>query len=132
MRKSITCTIVIALANLLTGFAAAQSRPPSAESTKLEIVEVVGCLAEEPKGTWFVTNATEPVVSKTPYTNQAAIKAAEAKPLGTLRFGLIAISMFSPDAHRGQKVTVKGLLIKDPKGDQLNVTSLQAASATCQ
>ena len=130
MRKTIVCTAVIVFASAL-GLGAGQSQPPVSESAKLDIVEVVGCLAEEPSGTWLVVNATEPVVAKTPYTNEAAIKAAQAKPLGKLRFGLIAIGMFSPDAHRGQKIAVKGLLVKDPKGDRLNVTSLQMVATTC-
>jgi len=131
MRKTIACTAVIVLANALIGLGAPQSQPSATESTKLDLVEVVGCLAEEPTGTWLIVNATEPVVAKTPYTNEAAIKAAQTKPLGTLQFGLIAIGMFSPDAHRGQKIAVKGLLIKDPKGDRLNVTSLQMVATMC-
>lgn len=99
---------------------------------KLDIVESVGCLAEEPRGTWVLTDATEPVVSKVPYTNEATKKDAAAKPLGKMRFTLIAISMFNPDSLRGHKVAAKGLLIKDAAGDRLNVTSLQLAADSCK
>jgi hypothetical protein len=111
-------------------YAAAQAAQPSTQ--KLDIVESVGCLAEEPRGTWVLTDATEPVVSKVPYTNEATKKDAAAKPLGKLRFTLIAISMFNPDSLRGHKVAAKGLLIKDAAGDRLNVTSLQLAADGCK
>ena len=131
MQKSIIATTAVFL--MISAFTPyASAGQTSGQPSKLDVVEVVGCLSEEPKGTWRVTSATDPIVSKTPYTNEAAIKAAEAKPLGSHQYGLIAISMFNPDAHRGHKVAVKGLLIKDPKGDRLNVTSLQMASATCR
>ena len=124
---------VLSAVAIVMGAAAALvgAQTPAASSSKLEVVEIIGCLAEDPKGTWVVTNATEPVASRNPYTNEAAIKEAEAKPLGKARFVLIAVSMFNPDSHRAHKVAVKGLLIKDAKGDRLNVTSLQTASTTC-
>jgi len=103
-----------------------------ASTQKLDIVESIGCLAEEPKGTWVLTDATEPVVSKVPYTNEAARKEAAERPLGTLRFTLIAISMFNPDALRGHKVAAKGLLIKDTARNRLNVTSLQPVADSCK
>lgn len=129
MQKPIVLMTVLVIAT--AGVSAARAQTPNA-SNRRDLVEVAGCLTEEPKGKWLVTNATEPVVSKNPYTNEAAIKAAEAQPLGRLRFELIAISMFNPDAHRGHKVAIKGLLIKDPNGDRVNVTSLQMVSMTCQ
>jgi hypothetical protein len=110
--------------------AAAQGAPTSTQ--KLDLVESVGCLAEEPKGTWVLTDATEPVVSKVPYTNEVTKKEAAAKPLGNLRFTLIAISMFNPDTLRGHKVAAKGLLIKDAGGNRINVTSLQLAADSCK
>jgi hypothetical protein len=111
---------------------AVADQAPAASTQKLDIIESVGCLAEEPKGTWVLTNATEPVVSKQPYTNEASKKEAAARTLGTLRFTLIAISMFNPDALRGHKVAAKGLLIKDAAGSRINVTSLQLAADSCK
>ena len=116
----------------LTGLTASAAPQQGERSTRLDVVEVVGCLAQPTPTTWAVENATEPVVSKEPYTNEAALKAAGEKPLGTKRYALIAIGMFNPDAHKGHKVAVKGLLIKDAAGDRLNVTSLQMVSASCR
>ena len=102
MQKSIIATTaVVFMIGAFAPYASAQQS--SGQPSKLDVVEVVGCLSEEPKGTWRVTNATDPIVSKTPYTNEAAIKAADAKPLGSRQYGLIAISMFNPDAHRGHE-----------------------------
>lgn len=127
-------TLLAVLAGLmgsLASYAVAGQAPP-ASTQKLDIMESVGCLAEAPKGTWVLTDATDPVVSKQPYTNEAARKEAAAKPLGTQRFTLLAINMFNPDALRGHKVAAKGLLIKDPAGNRLNVTSLQPVADTCK
>jgi len=38
----------------------------------------------------------------------------------------------NPDAHKGHKMAAKGLLIKDPKGNRLNVTSLEMVAAACK
>lgn len=119
------------LGGALASYAAAGQAPP-ASTQKLDIVESIGCLAEEPKGTWVLTDATDPVVSKQPYTNEAARKEAAARPLGTQRFTLIAISMFNPDTLRSHKVAAKGLLIKDAAGNRLNVTSLQPVADSCK
>ena len=105
-----------------------QSQPPQ---KPLEIIEVIGCLEEAPASTWIVTSATEPVVSKSPATTATALKAAEAKPLGKERYRLIGTSIFSPESHKGHKVAVKGLLIKDAKESRINITSLQTVAPTC-
>jgi hypothetical protein len=108
----------------------AQGAPPTPK--RLDIVESVGCLTENPKGTWVLTDAVDPVVSKNPYTNEQAIKDAAAKPLGTKRFTLIAVTMFNVEALRGHKVVVKGLPITDAAGSRLNVTSMQLAAESCR
>ena len=127
-------TLVALLAVLMGSLAsyAVSGQASQAPTQKLDIVESIGCLAEAPKGTWVLTDATEPAVAKQPYTNDAARKEAAARPLGTQRFMLIAISMFNPDALRSHKVAAKGLLIKDPAGNRINVTSLQPVADSCK
>jgi hypothetical protein len=128
----VTLLVVLAgLAGSLTSHTAA-AQAPKASTQKMDIVESIGCLSEEPKGTWVLTDATDPAVSKQPYTNEAARKEAAAKPLGTQRFTLIAINMFNPDAMRSHKVAAKGLLIKDAAGSRINVTSLQPVADSCK
>jgi hypothetical protein len=67
-------TLLALLAVLMGSLAsyAVSGQASQAPTQKLDIVESIGCLAEEPKGTWVLTDATEPAVAKQPYTNEAA------------------------------------------------------------
>lgn len=97
----------------------------------LSIAEAVGCLETGAPGTWLLTNASDPTVSETQATSAAALKAAAAKPLGKQRDQLLGVGVFNPSSQERKKVAVKGVLIKDPKGNRLNVTSLQTVAPTC-
>ena len=94
------------------------------------LVAVVGCLEQTADG-WALTKAAEPVDSKSPGTTQTAIKEADNKALGSLRFRLLGMGLFAPDTRKGQKVEVRGILIPDPKDNRVNVTSLQTVNASC-
>jgi hypothetical protein len=97
----------------------------------LDIVEVVGCLAEGPNKTYVLTDATDPVKSDQASTTKTAIEAAKVKPLGTQRYVIIGASEWDPASHKGHKMAVKGLMIKDAKETRLNVTSFQMVDSTC-
>ena len=97
----------------------------------LEVVEVVGCLDERPAATWIVMRGSDPVVTKTQWTTAAAVAQASSRPLGMREYRLIGVRVFSPAAHKGHKVAVKGVLIPDAKEARINVTSMQTASETC-
>jgi hypothetical protein len=97
----------------------------------LSVVEVLGCLEQGPSDTWTLTHASEPVASKTQTTSSAAVKAAADKPLGNLRSLLLGADAFHPSSARGQKVDVKGMLIKTGGESRINVTSLQTAGSGC-
>ncbi len=109
----------------LTGQAAEKGR------NVLSIAEAVGCLETGAPGTWLLTNASDPTVSETQATSAAALKAAAAKPLGKQRDQLLGVGVFNPSSQERKKVAVKGVLIKDAKGNRLNVTSLQTVAPTC-
>ena len=96
------------------------------------IVEVVGCLTQGPNNTWTVTSATEPVKAPAGFSRVEELKAAETKALGALQFRLIGLVEFAPADHKGHKVVVKGLLIKDAADARLNVTSLMTVNAMCK
>jgi hypothetical protein len=51
--------------------------------------------------------------------------------LGNRRYQLLGVGVFDPSSHKGQKVAVKGVLIKDAGESRLNVTSLQMVAASC-
>jgi len=101
------------------------------EESTYHIAEVVGCLEQGPSGAWMLTNASDPVVSKTQATSSVALKEAESRPLGNRRHQLLGAGVFNPSSHQGQKVAVKGVLIMDAKESRLNVTSLQMVGMTC-
>ena len=97
---------------------------------QMPIVEVVGCLSQT--GTdWMLANATEPASTPMSFTTPEAVKAAAEKPLGTQQYRLIGTSPFSPERHKGHKMAIKGLLIKDGSESRINVTSLQMLAETC-
>ena len=106
--------------------------PEQAEQRALDIVGVVGCLENSPSGTWTLTHAGEPVVSKTQATSSVDLKAEETKPLGTRRYQLVGVRFFHPSDLEGQKVEVKGVLANVNVGKiRVNVTSLQRVAAHC-
>ena len=104
---------------------------PHDKTLTLDIVEVVGCVSDGPNNTWILTNGSDPVKGGTPSTTAEALKANASKPLGTQRYVLIGASEWNPSSHKGQKVAVKGLVIKDVNETRLNVTSFNKVGETC-
>lgn len=75
-------------------------------------------------------------MSKTQTTSSEDVKAAADRPLGNLRSLLWGVDEFRPSGEIGQKVDVKGVLIKAGSGNriaesQISVTSLQLAGSGC-
>jgi mono/diheme cytochrome c family protein len=95
-------------------------------------VRVVGCLSSGPKDIWTLTNAGEPVRSRSVNeTTPEELQGSAASPLGTQRFRLQNV----PDraaATNGHKVQAKGVLIRQYMNDRINVTSLETVASTCQ
>ena len=109
------------------------AQTPEEESRKggLHIVALVGCLEQSAPGTWRLTHASDPVVSRTQATSMAELKEEAARPLGMQQFELLGIRFFNPTSHKGEKIAVKGVLIKDTNLNRVNVTSLQTLASTC-
>ena len=107
------------------------SAPPQGPQA-LPIVETVGCLAEGPAKTWTLANAAEPSqTGRAGFSRPEDVKAAEGRGLGSQQIKLIGMTEMNPGPHRGHKVLVKGLLIKDASGQRLNVTSLKTVGDSC-
>lgn len=116
----------------LTDRGGPENAAPPQGTEAVPIVETVGCLAEGPNRTWTLTNAAEPAKSgRAGFSRPEDVKAAEGRGLGTQQWALIGMGEMNPSAHRGHKVLVKGLLIKDAAGQRLNVTSLKTVGDTC-
>lgn len=94
------------------------------------LVRVVGCLIQRPDSSWVLTHGTDPLRTRESAPDPAATS-ADTPALGTQTFQLMDIGASRPENYKGQIVRVKGLLMRQPEGTRLNVTSLQASGSTC-
>ena len=108
------------------------TKPKSATPIVLDVVEVVGCVSQAPDKKWVVTNGTNPLKSGTSAQTVEALKAAETKALGTARYVLIGANEWNPASHNGEKVAVRGFVIKDVNENRVNVTSFNKVGDTCK
>ena len=94
-------------------------------------VLLVGCLASGPGDTWILTNASEPVRSRSlNETTPEELHGSAARPLGKQSFRLQNVR--EPRvATNGSKVQAKGVLIRQYMNDRINVTSLDTIAPTC-
>jgi len=116
----------------LTDRGGPENAAPPQGANSIPIVETVGCLTEGPNRTWTLTNAAEPTrVGRGGFSRLEEVKAAEGRGLGSQQFRLIGMTEMNPGPHKGHKVLVKGLLIKDADGSRLNVTSIKTVGDPC-
>jgi mono/diheme cytochrome c family protein len=95
------------------------------------LVQVVGCLTQDPNKAWTLTNTSQPVRTRDHGLTPDALKNAEAEPLGQGTYRLISINRFQPDSYSGHKVEAKGLLYRAPDKNLLDLISLQAVAPSC-
>ena len=98
----------------------------------LQVVSVVGCLSPGHSNQWLLTRSGNPVATHTQATSTVELKSAAASPLGANTLDLLGLDVFNPQAHAGQKVAVKGVLIPEATRSRVNVTSLQTLAASCE
>ncbi len=93
-------------------------------------VEVVGCLTPGPDNTWLLTNASDPVglAVTGPAVRQTG---TTDRPLGSQVFRLLDAMAYNPDSHKGQKMYVKGLLIRLPGEQRMTISALETVAPTC-
>jgi hypothetical protein len=109
-----------------------ENAAPPQGSQALPIVEAVGCLADGPNNSWTLNNASEPAkAGRAGFSRPEEVKAAEGRGLGSQQIRLIGLLEMHPEQHKGHKVLVKGLLIKDASGQRVNVTSLTTVGDLC-
>ena len=123
-----TRLVVGALMALVAAIVPAAAQAPAGPD-KVPVVAVAGCVAEQPAGTWRLTNATDPVpsIANAPPTGQPYTGPTSGKG----QFQLIGISEFDLPAHKGHNVLVKGLFVKAAPISRLNVTSVTMLATTC-
>jgi len=92
----------------------------------------VGCLTSGPNDTWVLTNASEPVRSRSLNdTTAEELQSSASRPLGTQKFRLQNVGERAA-AVQGGKVQAKGVLIRQYMNDRINVTSLQTVAPICK
>ena len=94
-------------------------------------VLAVGCL-NSANDQWSLSRATEPIRTPTIIApNPSELKASAEKKTGALTFRLTdleAVPDFSPAAHNGHKVQVKGFLTRQPNAERISVTAIDMRS----
>ena len=103
----------------------------ASEVPNFSLVQVVGCLTQNPDSSWALTSATPPQITRDETPSAAAIKDAAGLPLGTAQVRLIGLGHFKPEPAAGHRVEARGLLDKGSSDARLDVLSLQAVSANC-
>lgn len=114
---------------LLVGKDGPKPLPTSAQ------VAVVGCVTLDTGNGWFLTHATEPARTLNPWEiTPQELKAAKDQPLGDQLFRLQNITDlpgFDRDKMAGAKAEAKGILVRQPKNERINLMSLQSVGESC-
>lgn len=90
-------------------------------------VEVVGCLTADAHRAWLLTNASEPVS----VSARAASERTVSEALGGETYHLVDALAYAPQTHVGQKLYVRGLLIKLPGEQRITISTLEPLSSRC-
>ena len=113
----------------LTGRNGPQPLPSTAS------VRAVGCLSAGANGAWNLSNATGLIrIRNAEETSPADLKAAAAAAPGTQTYvlrGLDQIARFGPDAHKGEKLQVQGVLSRQGTVERINVLSVEVVGRKC-
>jgi mono/diheme cytochrome c family protein len=117
----------------LTGVRILPGRPkPPPPVGDFSYVEVVGCLTPGSSNTWMLTNASDPVsIAFTSALPPSAPADLGTRALGTQAFRLLDAMAYGPETHKGQKVYVRGLLIRLPSEQRMTISSLEMIAPTC-
>ena len=95
------------------------------------VVQVVGCLSRL-DGDWVLTRSTEPSRARDGAASTSEAKAMATGPLGTDTLEFMDAAYQDPESLDGQKVLVKGLLIRQPMQVKINVTGLAGTGVPCE
>ena len=93
-------------------------------------VLAVGCVTAGANNTWMLTNAAD--LARTHVgdeTSPEEMKRSAAKALGSGSYRLQNAP--SPDAKKGHKVQVKGVLVRQANNDRINVLSFETLAPAC-
>ena len=99
-------------------------------------VSTIGCMTQLNASTWGLTMASEPVRARASGgATMDELKVAAAKPAGTLTFRIQNIDFlgaeFKPEIHSGHRMQAKGVLVRQPNAERIDIRSLAMVSETC-
>jgi hypothetical protein len=107
---------------------AGRPKPPPPLSN-FSYVDVIGCLTAAPNDAWMLTRGSDPVPTLPPAPGRTEPPRPVA--LGSQTFRLLDAMSYHPELHKGQKVAVRGLLIRSPDEQRLTISSFDVAGPTC-
>ena len=115
-------------ASALDGIRVLPGRPkPPPPVGDFSYVEVVGCLTADAQRAWLLTKASAPVsVSASPSSPRTVPEA-----LGAETYHLVDALAYAPQTHVGQKLYVRGLLIRLGGEQRITISTLEPLSARC-
>ena len=98
-------------------------------------VDVVGCLTLDSGNGWFLTRASEPARTANQWdASPEELKQVREKALGDELFRLQNITDlpgFHADELAGKKVDAKGILVRQPRNERINLTYLKSLGMEC-
>jgi mono/diheme cytochrome c family protein len=95
------------------------------------LVQVVGCLTRSADGQWMLTAAADPLRTKDPNASADAERPLLSQKAPGSRAYRLLNAYPAPDRFEGQRVEVKGLLIRG-SADSLNVTAIAFVARECR
>lgn len=114
---------------LLVGKDGPKPLPTSAQ------VVAAGCVTLDSGNGWFLTHATEPARTLTPWQiSEEELKSARGQPPGDHLFRLQNITEapgFDREKLAGSKGIAKGILVRQPQNERINVMSVQSLGSSC-
>jgi len=117
-------------ASALDGIRVLPGRPkPPPPVGDFSYVEVVGCLTADAQRAWLLTKASAPVSVSAASASASARTVPEA--LGAETYHLVDALAYAPQAHVGQKLYVRGLLIRLPGEQRITISTLEPLSPRC-
>lgn len=92
----------------------------------------VGCLIETGPDKWVLIDASEPVRTRDSFKKvEKELTASQTRVLGQYTFRLQDAENFEPGPHLGKKVQVKGVIVRAPAGNRINVNSIEPIAESC-
>ena len=100
------------------------------------LIITVGCLTKMGTDSWGLTSAIEPVRTRVAdVATSDELTTAQSKPAGTLTYRLQNVAYlgpaFKPETLEGHRVQAKGILIRQPNAERIDVRSVAEVASTC-